>query len=256
MKRIKANLVVIFCLFQVFYGASQTIEISGRVIAPSDMDRIHIINKTKNRFTITNDEGEFRIPAQVNDTILFSAIQYEPKEVVVTPEIIQTKFITVNMSDKINELDEVVVGRILTGDLMSDIENSQVKRQINFYDLGIPGYTGKPIAQSQRRLHEATTGGGIVPLNPILNWISGRTKELKGQIEREKKDMAMNKVISEFSDLLFEIEDLEASKRTQYFYFVTDDPEFLPLSHLQNDLRMFEFLKQKLAQFKERIEED
>lgn len=256
MKRIRAYLILIFCSFQVFYGVSQTTEISGRVIAPSDMDRIHIINKTQNRFTITNDEGEFRISAQVKDTILFSAIQYEPKEVVVTPEIIKAKFITVNMSDKINELDEVVVGRILTGDLMSDIENSQVKPQINFYNLGIPGYTGKPIEQSQRRLHEATTGGGIVPLNPILNWISGRTKELKGQVERENKDIAMNRVISDFSDLLFELEDLEASKRTQYFYFVTDDPEFLPLSHLQNDLKMFEFLKHKLAQFKERIEKD
>ena len=256
MIRIKKVAFLILCFIQFGFVFSQSSEIHGKVTASSDIDRIHIINKTANKFTITNDDGEFKISASVNDTILISAIQYKPIEVLVTPQIIQSKFISLDLTDKITELDEVVVGKILTGNLLSDIENSDVKRDINFYDLGIPGYTGKQKTQSERRLHQATTGGGLVPLTPILNWLSGRTKELKGQIERENVDNAMNDVMSDLSEMLFDIDNLEEAKRVEFFYFVTDDPNFLPLSKLNNDFKMLEFLQLKLEEFKFQIEDD
>lgn len=256
MIRIKRVFFLILSSVQFGFVFSQSTEIKGKVIASSDIDRIHVINKTANRFTITNDDGEFEISASVNDTILISAIQYKPLEVLVTPQLIQYKFISVELTDKITELDEVVVGKILTGDLMSDIENSDVKPDLNFYDLGISGYTGKLKTQSERRLHEATTGSGLVPLNPILNWISGRTKKLKGQIARENLDNAMRKTMSSLSETLFDIDTLEDTKRMEFFYFVTDDPQFLPLSKTDNDLIMLTFLQQKLEEFKTQIEKD
>lgn len=247
-----------FILFVVQFGClfAQSTEIKGRVTASSDIDRIHVINKSANKFTITNDEGEFIISATVNDTILISAIQYEAIEILVSPQIIQSQIISVTLSDKITELDEVIVGKVLTGDLMSDIENSEVKRDINFYDLGIPGYTGKRKTQSQRRLHDATTGGGLVPLNPILNWLSGRTKKLKSQIAREDLDNSLRDVMSDLSEVLFNIDNLEESKRVEFYYFVTDDADFLPLSKLDNDLKMLEFLQLKLKEFKSQIEKN
>ncbi|WP_431137210.1 carboxypeptidase-like regulatory domain-containing protein [Psychroserpens mesophilus] len=256
MIKIKNTLFLILCLFKFVSVYCQSIEIQGKVTASSDIDRIHIINKTANTFTITNDDGEFMISASINDTVLISAIQYKPLEVFVTPQIIQSKYISVELTDKITELDEVVVGKILTGDLLSDIENSNVKRDINFYDLGIPGYTGKLKTQSERRLHEATTGGGLVPLNPLLNWLSGRTKKLKAQIARERIDKAMKEVRSELSEMLFDIDNLEESKRIEFFYFVSDDPNFLPLSKAESDLVMLKFLQQKLEEFKTQLEKD
>ena len=256
MIRIKKAIFLILCISKFGFLFSQSTEIQGKVTASSDIDRIHIINKTANRFSVTNDDGEFEISASVNDTILISAIQYKPLEILITPLMIQSKFISAHLTDKITELDEVVVGRILTGDLLSDIENSDKKRDLNFYDLGIPGYTGKQKTQSERRLHEATTGSGLVPLNPILNWLSGRTKELKDQIARENIDNALQKTSSELSEMLFNIDDLEESKRVEFFYFVSDDPDFLPLSKLNNDMKMLEFLQKKLEEFKIQIEDD
>ncbi|MFK7783211.1 carboxypeptidase-like regulatory domain-containing protein [Psychroserpens sp.] len=256
MTRAKSIVFLTLCLIQFSIVFSQSTEIQGKVTASSDIDRIHIINKTANKFTITNDDGEFFIIASVNDTILVSAIQYKPLEILVTPQIIQSKFISVDLSDKITELDEVVVGKILTGDLMSDIENSDAKADLNFYDLGIPGYTGKQKTQSERRLHAATTGSGLVPLTPLLNWISGRTKKLKAQIARENADGAMDEVKSHMSEMLFNIDNLEASKRVEFFYFVSDDPNFLPLSRTNNDFKMLEFLQQKLQAFKSQVEEN
>ena len=150
--------------------SGQTKEIKGRIIASSDLLGIHIINKTESKFAVTNDLGEFVIPAKQNDTLIVSGIQYEPKEILITDIIMQTRAVIVNLSDNVNVLDEVVVGKVLTGYLLTDVNKSNAKRELNFYDFGIPGYTGPRKTQSERRLYEAQTGG-MIPLNPIINWI-------------------------------------------------------------------------------------
>ena len=162
MIRIKFLFWISLLLFtsEVF---SQTKDISGKIVATGDLVGIHIINKTALKYTITDDNGNFVIPAKLNDTIIVSGIQYKPVDIIITDVIMQTKAMTVNLEDNVNELDEVVVGKILTGDLLSDIENSDAKREINFYDLGIPGYTGPRMTQSERRVYEAQSGGGIMP---------------------------------------------------------------------------------------------
>ena len=78
--------------------------------------------------------------------------------------------------------------------ISSDINNSDAERSINFYDLGIPGYTGIRKTQIQNRLDEADTGKFIywgIPtpqfnLWKILNRVSGRTKRLKNNVKVEK----------------------------------------------------------------------
>ncbi len=254
MERIKFLLFFIV-LFGGLVSQGQTTDIKGKIIASNDVVGIHIINKTSSRFTITNDEGVFLIPAKLNDTVLVSGIQYEPKEIIIDQIILQTESMTIYLEDNVNLLDEVVVGKILTGNLMTDIENSDAKRDINFYDLGIPGYTGPRKTQSERRLYEAQSGGGIVPLNPILNWISGRTKKIKKQVALERTDSAVRKVESQLSEVLFEIEEIDEQKRVVFFNYVADDPEFMALMKTDNEIGMLEFLTQKLKAFKIQIEE-
>ena len=59
--------------------------------------------------------------------------------------------------------------------------------------------TGKQKTQSERRLYEATSGSGLIPLNPILNAISGRTKKLKSHIAIERKELCAESLESKFS---------------------------------------------------------
>lgn len=230
---------------------AQSVEIHGKISAPDEVEGIHIINKTASRFTISNSYGEFTIPARLNDTLLFSGISYQPKEIVVTKLIIASKQCTVYLEELVNVLDEVVVGKVLTGDLLSDINNSDVKRSINFYDLGIPGYTGKPKTQSERRLYEATSGSGLIPLNPIINAISGRTKLLKAHLKLERSDNCLDKMKADFAESLFSSYELEEDKRAEFFYYCQDDPEFTDLCKRINEMDTFEFLIAKLKDFKE-----
>jgi hypothetical protein len=253
--RIKFLLWISLLLFtsEVF---SQTKDVTGKIVASGDLVGIHIINKTALKYTITDDNGTFVIPAKLNDTILVSGIQYKPKDIIITDIIMQTKAVTINLEDNVNELDEVVVGKVLTGDLLSDIENSDAKRDMNFYDLGIPGYTGPLMTQSERRVYEAQSGGGILPLNPLINWITGRTKKLKEQVKREKRLLAMDEAKAIYTKMLFETESFNEFQQTEFFYFASYDPDFVKFSNTKTEIEMFQFLKEKLKAFKLQIEED
>jgi hypothetical protein len=248
MKKIKGIMFLLFLTcFQTTF--SQIVEITGIVTASSDVENIHVINKTAQVFTTTNAFGRFKITAKLNDTLQFTSIQHKLKEVVVDPNIFIEKQLDLQLEELTYELDEVVVGRILTGDLLKDLNNVE-GTPVTAKQLGIPSYQGKLKTQSERKLNEATTGGGIIPLNPILNAISGRTKELKNQIKLERKDDLLDDVRKRTEVILFTDETLPENLKTDYFYFCSDDPDFIRRCNAKSDLEILEFLKEKLIVYK------
>ncbi len=243
---------------------AQEVEINGKVIADDEVEGIHIINKTANKFTITDINGAFTIPAKRNDTILISGIKYKYKEVIIDDIIIQGKQMIVYLEENIYQLDEVLIGKFLTGDVRTDILNTKIKDEINFYDVGIPGFTGKPLTQSERKLFEADHGKMIsvfqnsligINIHKILNKISGRTKKLKQIVRIEAVEDCMNKAKSEFSDAVFGELIIEEQLKQDFFYFASDDPKFLELCKSNYAMEMYEFLVEKLMNYKENLDE-
>jgi len=236
--------------------------LKGTVYGTEDVEGIHVINKTLREATTTDFKGVFSIAAKLNDTLVFSGVQYKLESISVDKEMIETKLVKVFLTEKINQLDEVVVGKVLTGDLMSDIENSDAKPDINFYDVGIPGYKGKPKTKNERLLHEAgefkpimllgLLAGGL-PLNPIINGISGRTKELKNRVKLEARDELMFQLKAKFSKDLFAENQLEESLQYEFFYFCSEDPDFTQKCGTENDLIVMSFLQEKLVEYKENL---
>lgn len=240
----------------------QTTTINGQIIADDDVDGIHILNNTSSTFTISNSKGEFSIAVKLHDTLMFSGVSYDVKEVIVGQDLINSKSITIYLIEKINVLDEVVVGKILTGNLSSDLTSSGVERDVNFFDLGIPGYVGKPKTQSERRLYDADhgkyvyyTGLGLsINVNKILNKVSGRTKEFEHRVYLETKDKCLSKVKSNLSEVLFKTHALEEHLKTEFFYFCADDTQFDTLCIINNDFKTLEFLRDKLISFKSNLQ--
>lgn len=260
---VKSNYIVPFFLVVGFHlMMGQTVDVKGQVVANDDVDGIHVLNNTSNTFTITNSRGEFSIPAKLNDTLAFSGVSYLLKKVVVGQDMINSKAMTVYLTEKINALDEVVVGKILTGDLSSDLLNSGVEREINFFDLGIPGYVGKPKTQNERRLYDADYGkyfyfyglSAAVNVNKILNRLSGNTKKLEHRVYLETKDKCLSIARSNLSEILFKAHFLEKTHRNEFFYFCADDSKFDTLCTINDDFKMLEFLKEKLISFKSNLQ--
>ena len=99
-----------FLLLICFLGingliCAQTLE--GKVYdSKSVVKDIKVLNKTQQRLTVTDKDGNFSITAKVNDTISFESLFYHPKEVVLN----QSHFEDVNVFEIekiVSELDEV-----------------------------------------------------------------------------------------------------------------------------------------------------
>ena len=256
MVKTKIGFLVVFFLTFTF-TFSQTFEIQGVVTGSSDVENIHVINKTSNMFATTNKLGAFNIKVKLSDTLVFSSVQYKLKSILVTPKIIIEKKMTVFLEDRVNELDEVTVGKILTGSLDSDIKNSDAERPLDFYDVGIPGYTGKTKTQSERRLHEADAGkyvaiglGVGLNLNKILNKITGRTKKLKERVRKEHNDDLLTSIKANLSENFFITYPLDESFKTDFFYFCSEDENFEDRCRGKSDIEVFEFLAEKIVAYK------
>ncbi|MBP1839342.1 carboxypeptidase-like regulatory domain-containing protein [Formosa algae] len=227
-------------------------QISGIVSGEDDIENIHVINKTSKRFTVTNAKGAFVIEAKLQDTIAFTAIQYTTKEIIIDDIILSNGAMRINLSEEINELDEVIVGKILTGNLMLDVGNSEAEPEINFYDVGIPGYTGKRATRTERILSEAKSG----TLNTVVNGLSGRTKMLKAHVKLEKNDILITQIRQELSDDLFSRYPLEEDKHMDFWYFCAESPEFVTRCKDQTDIAVLDYLIEKYAEYKANLKSD
>ena len=152
----------IFCTLCAVFASvlvcAQRKDLNGQLITGDEVEGIHILNRTASKYDISDENGKFIIPAKINDTLFISGLKYQVKEVVITESMVDLGNFNVELVEKINELDEVIIGTILTGSLESDLQNSKAEPEINFYDLGIPGYKGKPLTQNERKLHYADAG--------------------------------------------------------------------------------------------------
>lgn len=257
----RTNICFLLFLFSSI-GFSQNLTLNGIVTGEETVENIHVINRSQKKYTTTNEKGYFKIEALKNDTIVFTSVQYKPYTHIVTSKNILNKELSVALEINVNELPEAVIGFTLTGDLNKDILNSDAKRPINFYDVGIPGYTGKKMRKSERLLAEAgefkpsmllgVLAGGI-PLNPILNGISGRTKELKKRVALEDNTIFMNALKNRLSEAFFKENELKKELRADFFYFCAEDKNFETRCAI-SDLEALKFMKEKYLVYKENLE--
>ena len=157
VKRIRPFIPLLLLTTLSFWGQEQKI-LTGKIIAPDEVEGIHVLNESLGDYAVSAIDGKFEIRARVSDTIAFSSIKYAPKSIIIAEDDFFKGTILVDLEEFVNVLDEVVIGKILTGDLNLDLDVTQTKRDINFYDVGIPGNTNLPLTQKERKLHEADAG--------------------------------------------------------------------------------------------------
>ncbi len=251
---------IVFVLFFSSLTFAQTREITGNISASGSVEGIHIINRTSYRYATSDINGVFKIQAKLSDTLYFSSVQYIPKTINVSLEMIENKLTAVQLEDAVTALDEVTIGKILTGDLGSDIDNSDAKRPLDFYDFGLPGYTGPRKTLIQNRLKEATTGNYIswgIPPQPnlwkLLNKITGRTKRLQQNNKIEKDKNILTHIKSVVGPELFKYKNLDEDLRAEFYFYCADDENFQMRCTDRSDVEILQFLEEKLIDFKANI---
>ena len=253
----KNNLLIVGLFLAPFFGGAQDFfsdKIEGRVYSKDgDVAATHVLNLTTQRATITDVSGFFTIPAKLNDTIVFSAIQYKRKEIVVTLSLLESKLLLIPLEEALNELDEVVVMPYnLSGDISRDLNSMGAEPVVTASTLGLPNAYVKPVTKAERELYTATSGGGIIPLFPVINGITGRTKMLKDRIKRNEKYARTERVRAYYVDSLYTTElKIPESKVDEFLYFCEVDANFQAVVDTHDRLAIWEFLRKKSKVYRE-----
>lgn len=199
MKSNNTLLILFLLTAQISFGQTSVAkEILGQVLEQSSsVEGVNIINNTTQVTTVTDENGMFSIVAKEGDVLVFSSVNLESLKRSVTAEDLNYDILLIKMTAKGIELKEVIVN-----------QNSGITAE----KLGIVSLGQKTYTPAQRKL--ATAGdfkpvsllgllGGSMPLDPVINKISGRTKKLKELVEIEKKEMNIEKLGLLFEDVYF-----------------------------------------------------
>ncbi|MGB1268314.1 MAG: hypothetical protein ACPG45_01100 [Flavobacteriaceae bacterium] len=220
--------------------------LKGEIVNSGDNEGIHVFNKTFQKYTITNANGEFEIEVNQNDTIVFSALQYQLKRLVITKKVLDEGYKYILLEDQVNELDAVYIKPKLTGDLLADTQRIKTKELFTAKTLGLPNAHVKPPTASERKLYTAThSGGGIIPVDVIINAISGRTKMLKRHVQLERKSNLETKTYDAFEHTMTYDFKIPKTKLYDFLYYASSDELFTQIVKTNSNIIIYDFLKNK-----------
>lgn len=257
MKQFLKHIIFALGFLSVCYANAQDFntKIEGQVYSKDgDVAAIHVSNSTRNRGTITDIDGFFTIAAALNDTLVFSAVQFKKKEVVVTLEILKSKKIQILLEETLTQLKEVVVMPYnLSGDISRDMNKLETGPIVTASTEKLPNADFKSPTQSERKLYAARTWDAhfyviafTSKLDPLFNYFSGRTKMLNQQVARDAKIDLTNQVRKYYSDSLY-INDLKIPKNkiNDFIYYCEIDNNFSDVIAKGDKLKIWEFIRKR-----------
>ncbi len=222
--------------------------LKGEVTNEVDFDGIHVFNKTHSKYTITDEFGKFQIEVQLNDTLVLSALQYELKEIIITEEVLQ-KYQYIVLKAKVNELDVVYIMPKLSGNLLMDTQSIKTKNAVTAKTLGLPNAHVIPPTQAERKVYTATYTGGIIPIDAIINAISGRTKMLKQLVKWEKKSNLEENVHANFEEIIQDEFKISKNKVYDFIFYSSQDKLFSQIIKTNSSMIIYEFLQSKSIEY-------
>lgn len=199
-KRFLFPVLILFTLLG-FGQEKQLDTIVGKVVnAANDkpLQGANIININTVKGTTTDENGDFKIRAKMNDTLYFSYLGFRNMQVKVTKDWIKYGDVRIKMTEKAIALEEVTVRNIkLTGYLEIDARNIPIydtyRYQISGLDYGYEA--GDKDKSSFAETVESITN----PANLLYNIFGNRPKQMK-RIQKMKENKEIREVLQDKYD--------------------------------------------------------
>jgi len=227
------SIFLVFLMLSQFVFSQEEKLIKGKVVVKDAMvEGIRVINLVSEKEAITNNKGEFSIWVKPEDLLVFSAVHLDYMRKFIEIEDYNAPLLIVEMTSKINQLDEVEVYDF---------------SRINAVSLGILSKPAKEYTPAERRLQTATglyptanvgtMAGGSIGLDPLFNWMSGRTAMLKKEVEVEQKEFLLQKVSNMYEEDYY-TEKLKIKKESikAFQYYIIYDERFSTALNSKNNL--------------------
>jgi hypothetical protein len=243
-----ALLLISFFTSIGFSQSSELVFLRGKVISSDkSIENVNVFNLRSEASTSSNEQGNYTLFVKLGDTLKFSSLQVETKKIVIQKEDLAKSLVVTSLVSKMIALEEV------------EVKNY---KNINALSLGILQKPAKQYTPAERRLNTASKShpvfgignfiGFSAGLDPVLNWMSGRTTMLKKEVTVEKKEILLQKIAQQYEDDFF-ITTLKIPKEyiNGFCYYAVED-EKLAISLRANNKAMTTFILTDLSkQYKE-----
>ena len=183
--------------------------ITGTVVSDTTkLDGISVINCSNKMMAVTDENGCFSILAKNGDILNFSGIDYKYLRKYVYKHEYKSGTMEVNLTFNSIELDEVIINKYanITAEYLGIIPRNQVK-----------------LTTQERRLY--SNSGGI---QGLFSYMSGGRDILKMNVEIEKKEFLLKKMLYLFGDDYY-IKTLQIPEELikGFQYYCIEDFEFV-----------------------------
>lgn len=197
---IKKIAVLLFCIMGFCATAQEGQIVEGVVLnAANDrpLENVNIVNLNKVIGTSTNEKGEFRIRASVNDTLFFSRLAFETMKVKVTGDWIKYGGVKIKMTEAAIALEKVIIEPIkLTGYLQIDARNIPIYEDYRYSISGLNlGYEG---GQSQTSGVSKVLDAIFNPADLLHQIFGNRPKQMRKLEEMRENDAIRNLLQQKF----------------------------------------------------------
>ena len=209
--------------------------LNGKVTSDfDDLEGIYVINKTSDATVTTTRGGYFTLNAQATDTLVFSAVQFTAKAVLLTEEHFGAELFFVPLEIFNNKMEELVI-----------IDYSHINEE----SLGLVPEGQKKYTPAERRVATASSSRmNPMGLDPIFNAFSGRTAMLKNAAAIEKKEDVMEKIGYLYTEeaIIAQLK-VPADYVRGFIYYAVENKHFMKAMDEENE-EMAKFLLSSLAQ--------
>ena len=235
-----------FFLFLISTSLTSQVKITGKVTdSLSVVANAHIVNLTTKNGTITNDSGSFEIMVKIGDELEITSIQHETIIATVANITLRTKQINIELKIKTYELEAFDLKKTdLIGSLSIDLKDVPVDRnpKIDAITLNLP-FTGmKKLSPIDRKIRTATTASGGLPLDLILNILSGRLKKLKEEKRVIEENFDVAYMHKNYKFFIMDYYEIQKDDLYRFLHFCVEDPSYRRFM-LKDEFKMIKFLK-------------
>jgi len=192
----------------------------------------NVINATAEEATITDENGEFLIAVKAGDRLVFTAVNYQLKVVMITEDILKNNRLVVEVVEKVRELEEVVVSP----------ENQEKFLEMQNEDFkGYEYETDRGTKTENIALNRSVTG-----LQDGLNFVNIFKALFKSRKEKgeEKPDIKVSEVLRQVYDDRFFVVDLKLppEKIDEFLLYCDDKIPSNTLLRKENEFQLIDFL--------------
>ena len=201
--------------------------LQGKVSAyANNLSNIYIINIQTEENAITEDNGYFNIRAKVGDTLMFTSTQFKGRKLAIAEDDFSSELLLVKLQPAMNQLQEVQIYQY---------------KNINAVALGIIPKGQRTYTPAERKLKSATATDAqfglntVVTIDPLFNFLSGRTAELKKNLIIERKEALLAQIEALFEKEYFTEKLKIPEEHVKGFqYYIVENPRFVQTLYAKN----------------------